>query len=179
MKASEAAGRLSAQPDLARVLEEIRNESNEVSRATHDFSHKLHPAALLLLGLTPTLEAECATFSKQYGITINFSAENVPESVPEEAALCLYRVAQESLENIRKHSQAKTASVTLAGRGQELVMVIQDFGRGFDLEAARRGGGLGLVSMEGRVRLGNGKLIMSSKRGEGTRNEVRIPIGRF
>jgi two-component system, chemotaxis family, CheB/CheR fusion protein len=179
LRVSEAEGRLSGQPDLAGELEEIRNEISDLAKISHDLSHELHPAALAQLGIGPALEAECATFSKLHRIAVNFSAEGVPESLPDAVALCLYRVAQESLENIRKHAQAKMALVSLAGKGAEIVMVIQDLGRGFDFDAARRSGGLGLVSIEERVRLVKGSVSVTSKPGEGTRKEVRIPLGRI
>jgi len=178
LKVSEVAGMVSSQPDVVKELESIRNEISNAAKVAHDLSHELHPAALSQLGLVAALEAECATFSKLHGTAINFSAESVPESLPDPVALCLFRVALAGLENIRQHAQAKTASVRLVGRNSEMGMVIQDFGRGFDPYAARSGHGLGLVSMEERVRLVKGKLSVNSKPGEGTRVEVRIPVGR-
>jgi signal transduction histidine kinase len=176
LKVSELKGLISSHPELAEEIEEMRKEISDLAKVSHDLAQELHPAALSQLGLEAALEAECATFSTLCGTTLHFSAESIPESLSGAAALCLYRVAQESLENIRKHAQAKTASVTLAGKGQEIVMVVQDFGRGFDPHAAR-GGGLGLVSIEERVRLVNGSLSVKSKPGGGTQVEVRVPIG--
>lgn len=177
LKVSEVEGMLSSQPKLAEKLTEISKEIGEAAKASHDLSRLLHPAVLSQLGLEVALEAECATFSKLRGIAVSFSAQSVPETLPDAAALCLFRVAQESLHNIRKHSQAKAASVSLARRGPEVVMVVQDFGRGFDVDAVRGKGGLGLVSMEERVRLVSGSLRVSSKPGEGTRVEARVPAG--
>jgi two-component system CheB/CheR fusion protein len=177
LKVSEVAGMVSSQPDVVKELESIRNEISNAAKVAHDLSHELHPAALSQLGLVAALEAECAVFSKLWGTAVSFSGESAPALLPDPVALCLYRVALTSLENIRKHAQAKTASVRLAGRGPDVGMVIQDFGIGFDLQAAHRGHGLGLVSMEERVRLVKGKLSVNSKPGEGTRVEVRIPVG--
>jgi PAS domain S-box-containing protein len=177
LKVCEVEGSVASQPDLAERLRQISTEIGETAKAVHDLSRLLHPAALSQLGLESALEAECATFSKLRGITVNFSAESVPESLPETVALCLYRVAQEALQNIRKHAQTKTASITLAGRGHDVVMVIQDYGRGFDINAVRGRGGLGLISMEERVWFAKGRLSIASKLGEGTQVEVRIPVG--
>jgi len=178
LEVSGVEGRLSAQPELAEELRKVGQEIREIAKATHDLSHALHPAAVTQLGLAAALEGECATFSEQRNITVEFSAEGVPESLPEAVALCLYRVAQEALQNIRKHAQTKTASITLTGKDHAIVLVIEDFGQGFDLEDARaRSRGLGLISMKERVRLVNGSLRVSSKPGEGTRVEVRVPIG--
>ena len=176
LKVSELKGLISSHQELAEEVEEMRKEISDLAKVSHDLAQELHPAALSQLGLEAALEAECATFSTLCGTTVHFSAESIPESLSDAAALCLYRVAQEVLENIRKHAQAKTASVTLAGKGQEIVMVIQDFGKGFDPHAAR-GGGLGLVTIDERVRLANGSLSVNSKPGGGTQVEVRIPIG--
>ncbi len=176
LKVSGVAGRLVSQPELASELEAIRSEIAEVGKITHDLSRALHPAALSQLGLAPALEGECAAFSEMHGIRVSFSAEGAPDKLPEPVALCLYRVAQEALQNIRSHSRAKTAAIKLEVKGPELVMIIQDSGKGFDIEAARRSGGLGLVSMEERVRAVNGKLTVKSKPGEGTWKEVRVPL---
>jgi two-component system, NarL family, sensor kinase len=167
---------LSSQLELAERLRRISSAIGEVAQATHDLARQLHPAVLSQLGLATALEAECASFSKQYGIEVDFAAERPQRPLPDAASLCLYRVAQESLQNIRKHAHAKRASITLTWRGDEIVMAVQDFGRGFDLDAVRGKGGLGLVSMEERVRLVHGSLSVTSKPGAGTRLEARIPI---
>ena len=177
LKVSELV-RQASHPGLARELEALHGEISDATKAMHDLSSTLHPAAVSQLGLGTALEGECAAFSKLHGIAVTFAAEHVPESLPEAVAICFYRVAQEALQNIHKHSQAKTASITLKGKGSKVVMVIQDAGKGFDVEAARRRGGLGLVSMEERVRQAGGKLSINSKPDEGTRIEVRVPPGR-
>ena len=176
LKVSEAASLLSSQPDLAGKLQDIGREINDVSKAVHDLSRLLHPAILSQLGLQPALEAECAAFSKLHGITVDFSAEKIPKSLPEAAALCLYRVAQECLQNIWRHAHTSKASIALAGRGRTIVMMIRDFGRGFDLHAVRGVEGLGLVNIEERIRLLKGSLAIHSQPGEGTQVEVRIPV---
>ncbi len=177
LRVFEVERRLSSQPEIAGKLAKIRSEVCEIGKLSHDLLRRLHPAAVSQLGLETALEAECSAFSKLNGIEVRFSADGVPASLPEAAALCLYRVAEETLENVRKHSQSRTASVTLKGNNGKLGLVIQDFGQGFDLQAPRaRKCGLGFVSMEERVRLVSGKLVVDSKPGEGTRVEVRIPL---
>ena len=178
LQVSDVASGLASRPDLAQKHEAIREEIKELAKATHDLSHALHPAALSQLGLEAVLDAECIAFSKMHGIKVSFSATRVPRSLPDEAASCCYRVAQASLENVRQHAKARTASVRLTKTDSELVMLIEDSGQGFDLKAAARGGGLGLVSMGERVRLAHGKLTVCSKPGEGTQVEVRVPLPR-
>jgi signal transduction histidine kinase len=102
----------------------------------------------------------------------------VPRDLAEENALCLYRVAQESLHNAGKHAQASMVHVRLAGGPTEIVMEVEDLGSGFEWERIRGKGGLGLVSMEERVRLLKGRFRVRSQLGKGTCVEVRIPLPR-
>lgn len=178
LKVSRLEGHVSLQPGMAKELAEIRNEINEVAKVTHDLSHSLHSSLLLDLGVVEALETECATFSKLHGTTVEFSAERVPEDLSDAAALCLYRVAQESLQNIDRHADAATASVKLTGNQHHVRMLIQDDGCGFDPATARGRGRLGFVSMEERVRQVNGRLQVDSMPGAGTRVNVHIPLER-
>jgi PAS domain S-box-containing protein len=178
MKLSETEAVVSSQPDLAvERLRQMGTELGIVAKDIHQLSRQLHPAVLVQLGLETALENECAAHSQRHDCAVEFSAENIPEHLADEVALCFFRVAQECLQNVSKHAQARAASVTLRGRDHEIVMVIQDRGKGFDVSAIRKGGGLGLTSMEERIRLVNGILSVSSKPGEGTQVEVRIPLG--
>ena len=153
------------------------NEIGSVAKDVHQLSRQLHSAVLSQLGLAMALESECAAYSQQHGITVEFCAENIPELIPDDTALCLYRVAQEGLQNISRHAEANRAMVAIETRDGEIVLAVQDFGSGFDLDAVRGKGGLGLVSMEERVRLVGGSIDVRSKPGQGTQIEVRIPIG--
>lgn len=179
LKASELEGLISSQP--GRAAENVRlmmDEIGGVAKDLHHLSRQLHPAVLRELGLQTALETECANHSRQDGITVEFRSEDVSELLSEEMALCLYRVAQESLQNIRKHARTEKASVTLAAREGNIVLTVQDFGIGFDFKGVKGRGGLGLVSMGERVRLVDGSIGVRSKPGQGTEIEVRIPIRR-
>ena len=142
----------------------------------HRISRQLHPAILDDLGLASALQNECVSFSDQYGIPAEFTYDSIPRNFPEEIALCLYRVAQESLRNVGKHAKASEVAVKLTGAPGEIVMDIEDFGDGFDLETIEGKGGLGLVSMEERVRLLKGTFRIRSGPGKGTSIQVRIPL---
>ena len=121
-------------------------------------------------------ENECLVFSAQHGISAEFSSGNVPSPLSGAVSLCLYRVAQESLRNIGNYAHANDVRVHLIGSAGEIVLTVHDLGEGFDLEEGRGKGGLGLVSMEERVRLVNGTFSIRSRPGEGTRVEARIPF---
>jgi signal transduction histidine kinase len=140
-------------------------------------SRRLHPAILDDLGLAAALRAECNAFSQVHKIHADFSSSRIPKSVPDNVALSLYRIAQESLQNIAKHSRAQKMRVDLAFKRGEIQLAIEDFGDGFDLQALKRKKrGLGLIGMEERVRLVGGALTVDSKPGRGTRVLARIPL---
>ena len=113
LKVSELA-RLVSNPEVARELEALRGEISDATKAMHDLSSSLHPAAPLQLGLAAALEGECAAFAKLHGITVNFAAENAPASMPEAVANCLYRVAQAVMQNILKQPVGLSPRIDLA-----------------------------------------------------------------
>jgi signal transduction histidine kinase len=100
----------------------------------------------------------------------------VRRAVPHDTALCLYRIAQEALHNVVKHSGGTAARVELAMEGGELRLAILDDGVGFDPKTTQANGSLGLVSMSERARFVHGLLCVESHAGKGTRVEVRVPI---
>lgn len=167
---------LSRSDPVLEKLRLLREGIGSLAQQIHQLSRQLHPAVLRELGLEIAVESECDSYSRQEGIPVIFSAEHVPEQIPDGISLCLYRVLQESLQNIRKHAQARKVEVRLAGAENEILLVVEDSGTGFELPEARRKGGLGLVSIEERVRHVGGNFSVRSKRGHGTRIEVRCPL---
>lgn len=171
--------RLSQSPDLVRDgLRSLQSRAVDLSEDVRRMAHQLHPAVLDDLGLEPALRSYCAEFSRLAGIPVKFSCQGLPESLPPEVALCLYRVAQEGLRNIAKHSRAPRAAVTLAGAPGAMRLSITDSGIGFDANAVKGQGGLGIPSMEERVRLVNGSIQIESAPGKGTRITVHVPLPR-
>jgi PAS domain S-box-containing protein len=155
---------------------QIGAQISDLATQIHGISRRLHPAILDDLGLAAALKNECFAFTREYGSEVTFHSEGRYEAIPSNVALCLYRIAQESLTNIRKHSQADRVDVHLVGAPEEIVLSIEDFGKGFDPNQVRGRGGLGLVSMEERIRLVNGELAIRSKPGDGTTVQVRVPL---
>ena len=123
-----------------------------------NLSHELHPGVLQHAGLVAALKGHCAEFGRQYPIEVTLSAVDGLDGIPQDVALCLYRVAQEALRNIAAHAAAHKAQVTLRSNEKGLELVIADDGQGFDLAEARDVGGLGLISLDERVRLIGGSL---------------------
>ena len=163
-------GRISAQ------MQEFSAQVKRLSADVHRLSHELHPAKLKQLGLVAALRGFCKEFAVAHEMAIEFADRSVPRAVPEHAALCLYRIAQEALHNVVKHSGGTAARIELAIEGSELRLAIADDGVGFDPERMRVNGSLGLVSMGERARCVHGLLSVESHAGKGTRVEVRVPI---
>jgi signal transduction histidine kinase len=148
---------------------------NGLADDVHAMSRRLHPAILDELGLEAALKEECVSFSAHMGVSAQFESKG-PTLLPEDVSLCLYRVAQESLRNIAKHAKAENVRVVLSGRRNGITLRIEDTGDGFDLNEVKGKGGLGLISMEERVRLVRGKFTIKSEPGKGTIVEVFVPL---
>lgn len=172
LKSTEIAGPLTGR------LAELGKKLSRLADDMHSTSHQLHPAILDELGLAAALRQECETFEHQSGIPVGFVSNDLPASFPQDVSLCLYRVTQESLRNILKHTGATMVRVLLTGGDDSVNLRVEDTGDGFDVSEARKGGGLGLISMEERVRLVNGKFAIESKPGTGTKVEVSVPLNR-
>ena len=124
----------------------------------------------------PALRSYCAEFSQQERVRAEFAQRRVPASLPPDIALCLYRLTQEGLRNVAKHSGTDQARVVLSGKKNEIHLSIVDSGVGFNPRSGKRNVGLGLVSIQERTRLLGGSVSITSKLGEGTRLDIRIPL---
>lgn len=162
-------------PVLRQSLNSVRERLSRASEATRGLSHHLHPFVLEYLGLEKALRSLCRQTGTLCSITINFSSENVPARLPFEISLCLYRVAQEALQNIVKHSQAHIASISLRVTDQRAFLRIVDDGIGMDVEQ-QRGEGIGFASIRERVAAADGTLQISSVPSAGTTIEVSVPL---
>ncbi|HEX2331147.1 MAG TPA: PAS domain S-box protein [Candidatus Angelobacter sp.] len=156
-------------------LEELRQRTMEISQDVQALSHELHSPRLEYLGVIPCMKSWCSEFAERQRIEVEFNNE-VSSAVPPDIGLCLFRVLQEGIHNALKHSGVKHVAVHIEESGNEICLCIRDSGRGFDVEAARRGNGLGLASMEERVRLVHGKFAIESKPMGGTAISVHVPL---
>lgn len=172
----ELLAKLDPQPggDRGGILEDAVRSTQTVAKSVHDLSHRLHPEKLRLLGLVSglsTLQRDLA----RAGRPITFSHQGVPAAIGDEIALCLYRIAQEALQNAVKHSGASDISVRLFGSPHGLTLTVKDNGSGFDATVNRRG--LGLDSMRERLDAFDGTLFVRSIPGHGTNIEAFVPLG--
>jgi signal transduction histidine kinase len=163
--------------ELASRLSELGARSVRLAHNLHRTSRELHPTILEDLGLKAALAEECDTFQERSRIRTQFTAENIPAELPAGVSVCLYRVVQESLRNIGKHAANCNAVRVIVSGSQGVTLRIEDNGEGFNLEDAHKKGGLGLISIEERVRLVNGSLSIHSEPGKGSTLEVVVPIG--
>ena len=137
----------------------------------------LHPSKLEQLGLAAAIRSLCKELAGGHGMRIEFTPGEPPGRVSEDAALCLYRIVQEALRNVIKHSGARLAVVELSGAADSVALRIADDGAGFDPRLVEGKGGLGLVSMRERLRLVGGEIAINSRPGAGTRIDVQVPLG--
>jgi PAS domain S-box-containing protein len=162
-------------PDEIRErLRSLEQQVAELSKDVRRMAHQLHPSILDDLGLAPALRSFCADFSRREGIRVTFTHRNLPAPLPQDLAVCLYRVVQEGLRNVARHSRTKRAVVSVRGTGTEIRLRISDPGAGFDRAAVK--GGLGIISMEERARLVGGTISVRSEPGRGTQIEVHVPV---
>jgi len=159
-----------------RQLHKLLDSASELGADLHTVSRRLHPSTLESLGLVPGLKALCDEFTSRQGIEIVFSSKNIPRAVPPNVALCLFRVAQEGLQNLRKYSGASQGKVDLRKAGDRVFLSVSDNGRGFDAKEMRNRLGLGIRSMGERARLVGGKFEIQSEPGKGTRIDVCVPL---
>jgi signal transduction histidine kinase len=158
-------------------LTEVRDRIHRVATDVQSISHQLHSPQLELIGIVAATRSLCREFAARQKVTIDFTHDDIPEIVPHEVSLCLFRVLQEALHNAVKHSNVRHYEVRLSRSGKELHLTVSDRGMGFDAKTAMSGGGLGLVSMRERVRLVNGKIVINSRPMGGTSIQVRVPLG--
>jgi signal transduction histidine kinase len=117
----------------------------------------------------------CNELGRHHALKVDFTHTGVPRILPPAAALCLYRIAQEALRNVARHSGTDRAAVGLIGSPTGVRLVVADGGVGFDLATPRPNGGLGLISMRERVHLVGGELTIDARPAGGTRIDVRVP----
>jgi signal transduction histidine kinase len=162
-------------PGMLERANMMAERAAEIGTDLHNLSHELHPAKLQILGLVQATQLLCRDLAGRHGLDIDFVHDRMPSKVPPDPALCLFRIVQEGLQNVVKHSGARNAVVTLTGTPDSLHLEISDSGNGFD--TSELGVGMGLLSMRERVNFLHGHMIIRSRPGSGTRIAVRVPTG--
>jgi signal transduction histidine kinase len=166
-----------AAPDgaQAETMRAVREGLVRLSEDVHSLAYQLHPSVLEELGLAEALRTECERLSRQCRVDLSVRLDPLPEVVGRDAALCLFRVAQEALNNVVRHSGARAATVDLRPMDGGLLLAVRDDGVGFDPASPGSGRSLGLASMRERVQLVNGTLDVESAPGQGTAIVAWVP----
>jgi signal transduction histidine kinase len=155
---------------------ELHEQASEIATDIQTLSHELHSTKLEYLGPVAAMRGHCQELGEQTKVKVDFKSQDLPSPLPPEISLCLFRVMQEALRNALKHSGARHVEVGLWGTPDEVHLSVSDRGIGFDSEAAKRGRGLGLVSMEERLKLHKGMLSIESQPMHGTTIHARVPL---
>ncbi len=144
----------------------------EISADVQHLSHELHPSKLRYLGLAAAAADLCRVFAKQHKVQVDCTIRALPKNMEENVSLSLFRALQESLHNIAKHSQAHHVKVELAGEFDKIRLRVSDDGIGFDAQSSKRG--LGLISMQERLRSVGGRVVIWSQPSLGTQIEATV-----
>jgi len=162
--------------EVSQKLSEAREQLVNVSKDIHTLSHRLHSAKLEYLGFPAAAASLCRDVSRQHKVKIDFHSEGVSDELPDQTALCLYRVLQEALHNAAKHSRSTHVEASVSSESDEITLRVRDWGIGFDPAGSRNGHGLGLGSMKERLSLINGELSIESQPERGTTICARVPL---
>ena len=154
--------------DLERKIGKMYRQIGDLASDIQALSHGLHPPKLELIGLKAAVAGFCEELSNRHGLTIDVHFGNIPEALPPAISLCLYRVLQEALQNVLRHSMSRRAHVSLSSQINTINLTVTDSGPGFDPDQAIRGSGLGLTNMKERLKVVGGQLFIHTRRGRGT-----------
>jgi len=154
----------------------IRDGLIELSEDVHALSYRLHPSVIEDLGLVEALRAECERVTRSGAVTVRLDATEVPRKLPQDTALCLFRVAQEALRNVVRHAAATSVEVAVSPLDGGLQLVVSDNGTGFDSGSNAERPSLGLASIRERVNLLKGEVDIDSARGHGTTVLAWVPL---
>jgi PAS domain S-box-containing protein len=157
-------------------MEDVRKRCVDIAADVQALSHKLHSTNLDYLGVEAAIRSFCNEFSQQHHVNVEFTSENIPNPLPRDISLSLFRVTQEALHNAVKYSGVDKFTVDLRGAGDSIQLEIRDAGAGFHLQTAKLNGGLGLVSMQERVHLVKGVFTVETNVNRGTKILARVPL---
>lgn len=164
-------------PEVRSRMGELQKQISEIAADIQSLSHELHSAKLQYLGIAAAMRGFCREFGEQQRVEIDFKAGNFPGPLPADISLRFFRVLQEALHNSAKHSGVRRFEVRLWGTSDEIHLTVRDSGAGFDREGAKTSSGIGLISMEERLKLVKGVLSIDSQPQRGTTIHASVPLG--
>ena len=163
--------------ELEAEVVQLQVRIDALAESVRRLSHDLHPDVLRHSGLAASLTAYCnGLVSSSHSLTVTCRAQGNFDAIGHDAALCLYRIAQEALHNVVKHAEARHAEVVLIRTPEGAELTMSDDGQGFDIQMRTTGTGLGLVSITERARLAGGTVSIVTAAKRGTQVRVHVPI---
>jgi PAS domain S-box-containing protein len=165
-------------PALLQRIDKLRGQSSDIASDVQSLSHELHSSKLEYLGIATAMRAFCHELSAQQNVEVLFVHDEVPRTISQDISLCLFRVAQEALQNAVKHSGVRRFEVELRYAPDALHLTVRDSGAGFDVTGSMKSTGLGLISMAERLKLVDGQLSIDSRPHHGTTIRARVPISK-
>ena len=163
-------------PQVEPRLHDLQKQARSIAADLQSLSRELHSPTLSLIRIDKSLKRLCEEVGARLGIHVDFTSSHVPQNVAPEVSLCLFRVLQEALANVVKHSGTRRAIVHLAGTGAAVEMKVRDFGHGLSPDSAATSVGIGLVTMRERVAMVKGTFSIASPSDGGLEIEIRLPL---
>jgi len=161
------------QRDVRMSIQNVRARAHDLSSAIQKVAHQLHPSMLDQVGLSDAVRRLCEEMARHHEIRITFRDRGCPHHLSKEITLCLFRIVQESLQNVIKHSGSQEAAVVISATARVVRLSVSDAGKGFDLHSAKAKSGLGLTGMTERLRSVGGEIsVLSNERG----TKIRVSI---
>lgn len=167
----------SSTADTEKSIREAKEQVNELGRAVQALSHRLHSSKLEYVGLAAAVESFCREFAERQEVQVECRCDAVPKTLHSEIGVCLFRVLQEALQNAKKHSGSRHFQVLLRYSRGEINLSVSDLGIGFDLSEGTKSYGLGIISMQERLKLVNGELSIESEPQGGTTIRACVHLG--
>jgi signal transduction histidine kinase len=162
--------------EMASRIDGPLKQSLEILTDVKTLAHELYSPRLEYLGISAVVRSFCEDFREQQRVEIDFTSQGLPNFVPLDISLCLFRVLQAALHNAVEHSGVRKYDVKLNGMSNDIHLTVSDCGVGFNLEMARKSGGLGLNHMQERLKLVQGTPSIDSQPKRGTTIHARIPL---
>jgi len=155
---------------------ELKNQISDIAIDIQGLSHRLHSSKLEYLGLATAMRGFCQEFGEQQKVEIDFETHDLPSPLSPDISLCFFRVLQEALHNSAKYSGVQHFEVRSWGTPNEVHLTVSDLGSGFDIDLAKAGRGLGLISMDERLKILKGTLTIKSQLNRGTTVHAFVPL---
>jgi signal transduction histidine kinase len=164
-------------PDENARVHDCMGLVDQAIQDVREMSQLLRPTILDDFGLDAALRVLTEGFAKRTRMSVKYDSDLGSDRLADQTETCLYRIAQEALTNIARHSQATAVEVSVVKRSKDLILEVRDNGRGIDVAAERKQRGLGLAGMQTRARGCGGSVKIESTPGKGLRVEVTCPTG--